>query len=362
MRLVPVNSIKDGTILAKTIYNTVGIPLLRAGHPLNDNLIKSALDNGIASLYIQDSYSDKIISDVISPEFRQRAIQTLKNSFDNVQRVSKRKTKDQNKMSNHLNAITLLSHEFVDNILSNKDVVVNLVDIKTMDNYTYQHCVNTAILAIVLGIELGYFKSQLQAIAVGALLHDYGKVFIPKSILLKPGKLTDSEFEQIQDHPMLGYNFLKSQINLNSISLSIISQHHEKVDGTGYPNNLHGRKISTFAKMISICDVYDALTSHRPYRRAMSPNEALELIMGSCGVDFDLDIVKAFMKRVIPYPIGTLVRLSTQQIAVIKDLNLSCALRPIVQVIDIVKEEKTSVEIDLMKETDVVIEGIYEEQ
>ncbi|MPW24754.1 HD domain-containing protein [Alkalibaculum sp. M08DMB] len=361
MRLVPINSIKDGTILAKTIYNTTGIPLLRAGYPLNDKLIVKAINNGISSLYIQDSYSDEIITDIISPEFRQKAVQTLKNSFKDMHRKSLSKVNPTNNSSDPLANIAILANEIVDNIFTNKDVVINLVDIKTMDDYTYQHCVNTAVLAIVLGIELGYKKKQLQSIAIGALLHDFGKVFIPKTVLLKPGKLSDQEFDLIRNHPTLGHDYLHQHLSLDPITLSIISEHHEKVDGTGYPNRLNSRRISIFAKIIAVCDVYDALTSDRSYRKAMSPNEALELIMGSCGIDFDLDIVRAFIKRIVPYPVGTLVNLSNQRIAVIKEINPHCVLRPIVKVINHHCSEITFTEVDLLTHTTVVIEGIYRE-
>lgn len=363
MRLVPINSVKEGSLLAKTIYNSNGIPLLREGYPLNTRLIDKAIYNGVYSLYIHDKYSDEIIQDIISPELRQKAIHTLKNSYDDLQKESyyAQNNKRLKKKKDVISDVSSIARKFVDDILSNKDIIINLVDIKTMDDYTYQHCVNAAILGIVLGVELGYNKKQLESIAVGILLHDFGKVFIPKNILLKPGRLTSEEMETIRNHPKLGYEYLKDHSAINDIVLSIILEHHEKVNGTGYPKGLMDNKISEYAKIAAVCDVYDALTSDRTYRKAMSPNEALELIMGSCGEDFDLEIVQGFMNRIVPYPVGTLVELCNGKIAVIKHLNSECVLRPVVNVVHKHGHKISFGEVDLMQEKNVVIQGVYHE-
>lgn len=356
MRLVPVNSIKEGTLLAQTIYNESGVPLLRAGYPLNEKLIGKAIYNGFSSLYIDDSYSDEIIADIIGPELRQKAVFKLKSCFKGMQKMVSKNSKALNsKMNEHINDISNLANEIVDRILMNKDIFVNLVDIKNMDDYTYQHSVNTAVLAIVLGVELGFSKKQMQSLAVGALLHDFGKVFISKDILLKPSHLSDHEFNQIKDHPLLGYAYFTKQHNLDSIALSIILGHHEKVNGTGYPNKLSGVNISLYAKMVAICDIYDAVTSDRAYRKAMEVSEAIELIMGSCGIDLDLDLVKAFLKRIVPYQVGTLVRLSNHEVAVVKNINPPYVLRPVVELID---RGYSTIELDLLTETNIVIEGV----
>ncbi|HCX64721.1 MAG TPA: HD family phosphohydrolase [Eubacteriaceae bacterium] len=368
MRLVPVNSIKEGSILAKTIYNSTGVPLLREGYPLNKRLIDRALDNGVYSLYIHDKYSDEIIEDVISPELRQKAVRTLKDTFRDMHNdmfaQKTRKFQKNEKSRQSVEQITSLAKTFVDDVLSNRDVIVNLVDIKTMDDYTYQHCVNTAVLSIVLGLGLGYSRKALESVAAGALLHDFGKVFVSKELLLKPDRLTDDEMEHIKNHPKLGYDYLKETNVLDGIALSVILEHHEKADGTGYPEGRNTVSISPYAKLLSICDVYDALTSDRPYRAAMSPNEALELIMGSCGDAFDLELVKNFIERIVPYPVGSMVELSNNKKAVIHRLNPEYALRPVVKVIvdESGDDEVVFEELDLLQKTDVVITNIYREE
>lgn len=230
-----------------------------------------------------------------------------------------------------------------------------------MDDNTYNHSVNTTLLAIVLAMELGYEKKQLQSIAVGTLLHDFGKVFIPKDLLLKPGKLSPKEFNIVQNHPYLGYTYLQKQLNIDPIALSIVLQHHEKVNGFGYPNHLKSRSISPFAKIVAICDVYEALTADRPYRKAVSPSEALELLMGSCGTDFDLPMVQSFISRINPYPVGSVVKLSNKHLAIIKKTNPKYVLRPMVSVIKENRSKIKLMDLDLMKRFDIVIEGLYRE-
>ncbi|RBP70138.1 putative nucleotidyltransferase with HDIG domain [Alkalibaculum bacchi] len=361
MRLVPINSILPGAILSKTIYSKSGALLLRAGYPLHEKMIDTARKNGVEFLYIEDSYSEQLIDNIIRPELKKRAIYTIKESFKQLHKLSTESNPSSVKSNEIINNISSLAGELVDNVLFTKQIGFHLVDIKNRDNDTYNHSVNTALLAIVLAIELGYEKKQLQSITVGTLLHDLGKLFIPTEILLKPGKLTFEEFAIIKEHPKLGYDYLKNQVNIDSIALSIVYEHHEKANGLGYPNNLKAKNISPFAKIVSICDVYEALTSDRAYRKAVSPNEALELLMGSCGTDFDLNMVSSFIKRINPYPVGSIVRLSNKDLAVIKKTNPKYVLRPVVSVINDNCTDINSMDLDLMERFDVVIEELYSE-
>lgn len=361
MRLVPINSILPGAILSKTIYSKSGTLLLRAGYPLHEKVIDTARRNGIEFLYIDDSYSEGVIDNIIKPQLRKKALYTIKKSFKQLQELSTQRSSCSIESCEIINNISSLADDLVDNILSTKQAGLHLVDLKNRDNNTYDHSINTTLLAIILALQLGYEKKQLQSIAIGTLLHDFGKVFIPTEILLKPGKLTYEEFTIIKGHPKLGYEYLKNQTNINSIALSIIHEHHEKVNGTGYPNNLKAKDISPYAKIVSICDVYEALTTDRPYRKAVSPNEALELLMGSCGTDFDLNMVKSFIKRIDPYPVGSVVKLSNKHLAVVKKTNPKYILRPVVSLLDDNLSDSNLVDMDLMERFDVVIEELYSE-
>ncbi|KJZ94825.1 HD-GYP domain-containing protein, partial [Clostridium sp. IBUN13A] len=355
MRLVPLECIRENSLLGKNIYTADGRVLLRAGVELTSIRLKKIKDLKIFSLYIIDEYSSAEIEDVIKPELRQKSISVIKEVFSDIERISsvhkfeKRKLseysqKEQNYfnsinqvaeelLENVFNSINQVAEELLENVLSNKNVLLSLVDIKNMDNYTYAHCVNVAVISIIIGISLSLSKQNLIYLCMGALVHDIGKAFIPHEILQKPGKLTTEEFQVIKDHPKLGYDFLTQFYSLSAHIKLIVLQHHERFDGLGYPDGTTGNKISYLARIVSIADVYDALTSDRPYKRAMCPSDALEYIMSNAGTLFDYDIVNVFCKVIIPYPKGTIVSLSNGDIGIVEETLPNFPLRPIVKII-----------------------------
>jgi HD-GYP domain-containing protein (c-di-GMP phosphodiesterase class II) len=174
--------------------------------------------------------------------------------------------------------------EIIEELSAQKELFIDLVDIKSMDNYTYQHCVNVAVLSLIVGIQMKLTKKELADVCMGAILHDIGKVFVPKEILLKDKNLTEAEFGIMKTHTSLGYDYMKNSSEITATARIIALQHHERIDGRGYPDARGGEYINKFAKLVSVSDVYDALTSDRPYRRAMCPGEALELILGSVAI------------------------------------------------------------------------------
>lgn len=366
MRLVPIECVKNDSLLAKTIYDEEGRILLRPGVRLTDPLIKKIKQLHIFSLYIIDEYSDYEIEDIIKPELRQKAIRVIKQTFTDIERVSlvhdlkKRSLSDYSKEElDYFESINDIAEELIENILSNKNLLISLVDIKNMDNYTYQHSVNVAVLSLVLGISLNFPKYKLIQLCTGALLHDIGKSFIDKDIILKPDKLTPDEFEKIKSHPYKGYEFLGNIYNdASSNSKLIVLQHHERIDGLGYPLGLKGDKINYMAKIVSIADVYDALTSDRPYKRAMCPSDALEYIMSNSGTFFDYEIVKVFSRVIVPFPNGTIVCLSNGDIGIVQDTIPNYPLRPSVKILKSMNEDLIGSNINLLNELSIVISGI----
>jgi HD-GYP domain-containing protein (c-di-GMP phosphodiesterase class II) len=169
-------------------------------------------------------------------------------------------------------------------------------------------------------------------LGLAAIMHDIGKVFVPKKILNKNAALTKDEFEVVKKHSYLGYSYIKDNTEIPSMSYVGILQHHEKFNGTGYPFNLNGDKISQFGRIVSIVDVYDALTSNRSYRNAASPSEAIEFIMGNSGNSFDPVLVDIFCKKVAPYPIGTSILLSDNRIGLVIQNYEDCCTRPVVKI------------------------------
>lgn len=368
MRLVPTECVRDNTFLAKTIYDDYGRPLLKKGTLLTERILKKLQQLQIYSIYIIDKYSDNEIEDIIKPELRQKCIKSVKDSFHYVEKfyndevysslTAPKKNKLLKVQQNIIRDMQSIAEDLVENILSNKNILVNLVDIKTLDNYTYQHSVNVTIISIILGLALGLNKKSLSELALGALLHDIGKTFVPKEILLKPSPLTPEEFEYIKRHPYDGYNYINLSPCVPTASKLIILQHHERCNGTGYPDGLTTNDINMLANIVSIADVYDALTSKRPYKEPMCPNDAFEYILSNTDVMFKFDLVMAFSKVIVPYPEGTLVRLSTGDIAVVENCTTPYPLRPTVRIVKSNNKLNEGSVVDLRNALSVVISNI----
>jgi HD-GYP domain-containing protein (c-di-GMP phosphodiesterase class II) len=372
MRLVPIECVREGSYLAKTIYDNEGRVLLRDGVMLSDVLIRRIKLINIHSLYINDEYSDNVIEDVIKPELRQKAIKTIKDTFVSFDKYtlytsknvvnSSRERDFVKEKQKYFQSIGDIAANLLDELLSQKNVLINVVDIKSLDNYTYQHSVNVAVLSLVIGLQLQLNKYELYTLCLGALLHDVGKSFIPKEIIQKYDKLSDSEYKLIMEHSQKGYDYLKGSPDISAPARIIALQHHERINGQGYPEGRKGAEINRLAKIVGIADVYDALTSDRPQRRALSPNEALEFIMASGETLFDYDLVLAFSKAVVPYPEGTLVRLSNGDIAVVIENHPNYPLRPKIKIVKHRNPIRSKiVNVNLMEELGLVIEGVQYE-
>lgn len=367
MRMIPIRYAKEGMYLAQTLNDKNNQILLHKGVELTNGLIRRIMINGIYSIYINDEYSDGEMEDIISPKLRNESIKAVKQTFDNFSNYlnqSKGSIKAKiiaEKKEKGIQSLKDISKDIVDEILQSKDLMINLVDIKNVDTYTYQHSVNVAILALTLGAELGLNKIELNELCVGAVLHDIGKILIPEEILFKTTELTEEELSIEREHTKKGYEYLKDQYDLKTSAKLIALQHHERVDGTGYPNGYKEDKINKLAKIVAITNCYDELTSDGSNKRAIPPNEAIEFIMGSAGRYFDFHMVKSFSKIVVPYPEGSLVRLSNKEIGVIEEVKPEFPLRPKVKII---KQRAISIEmqmVDLMKEKNIVIvEQLYE--
>lgn len=368
MRLLPIEFAKPGDFLAKTIFDNDGRILLREGVALTDFYLARIKRLQIYSIYISDEYNEAEIEDVIKPELRQHAIKAIKEAFYSFEKYSLYSTNtniDEKKVSKekrvYFESIGIIAKEIIDEIISKKNVMINLVDIKSMDNYTYQHSVNVAVLSLVLGVQLQLNQNELYTLCIGALLHDIGKTLIPKQIILKPGPLTDEEYKTVKEHTTKGYDFLKGCLEIPAPARIVALQHHEKINGRGYPDNIKNKSINKFARIVAIADVYDALTSDRPYSKAMCPNDAVEYIFSHGDTQFDYEMVKVFSKAVVPYPPGTLVKLSTGDIGVVMAVFPNFALRPQVKIIKKginSRSNEVGTTVSLVSQLDIVIKNI----
>jgi HD-GYP domain-containing protein (c-di-GMP phosphodiesterase class II) len=224
-----------------------------------------------------------------------------------------------------------LVEEITDSVMRNPGALVSVARLKRADEYTYMHSVAVCALMVSLGRELGLQDQQLRHAGLAGMLHDLGKAVMPLDVLNKPGKLTDDEFAVMRTHPERGHELLAEGGGAGPVALDVCLHHHEKVDGTGYPHRLPGDQISLFAKMGAVCDVYDAVTSNRPYKNGWDPGEALRRMAQWKG-HFDPRVFQAFVKTMGIYPTGSLVRLQSGRLAVVCAQNPAALLTPVVKV------------------------------
>lgn len=326
MRFVPTGCIRNGMILGKTIYNASGEMLLSEGKAFVPLYIERLQSLGINGVYINDSISEDIeIQNVINDEVKNRAVQGVRKILVAASNSNKTAALDQAKQ---------LVEEIMSEILSNRNLMVNMVDLKVFDEYTYYHSVNVAVLSTVLGVAIGMNQKDLFALGLASLLHDLGKVFVDKDIINKPGRLTENELLEVQRHSELGYSYLRGMFDMPVKASMGVLHHHERFDGSGYPKGLKDTQISMFGRIIAIADVFDALVSDRPYRKALLPSDAMEHIMSSSSTLFDPDITRVFTMKVAPYPLGTVVELSNGCLGLVVENYEGFGLRPAVKIIE----------------------------
>ena len=255
-----------------------------------------------------------------------------------------------------LDGAVSLVNELNQSIIRNPSALICLSRLKTADNYTYLHSVSVCVLMIALGRQLGMKDDMLKQAGIAGLLHDIGKVFIPDEVLNKPGKLTDEEFNIVKTHPVKGWEFLKNSGEVNDLILDVCRHHHERVDGMGYPDKLSGEALTLFARMGAVCDVYDAITSNRSYKKGWEPVESIRKMAEWNNGHFDEVVFHAFVKTVGIYPTGTLLKLKSGRLGVVTDQSKKSLVMPIVKVFFSTRSNVHILQeiVDLSKSTDSI--------
>ncbi len=330
MRYVGSKELKAGMIISSNLYDANEKILVKANTQLTQYIIDRLQRMEFDGVYVFEKGDVEAARSIISDETRMKAINKLK-KLD-------------------INACMFLANSIVNEIQSSESLLIEQTSLSSYDSYTYVHSVNVDVLSVVTGIGLGLKNDELERLSQSALLHDIGKCDVPLEILNKPAKLTKEEYEEMKKHPEYGLKRLREKDgdDVAAVVKNAVYSHHENWNGTGYPRGMKGEEIHKFARIIHVADVYDALTSQRPYKDSLNPSDALEYLMANSGEMFDIDVVNTFLKYVAPYPIGCTVLMSSGQQGTVIENDENHLSRPKVKLANGTK-------IDMMKKLDVTI-------
>jgi len=338
---VKIGEASEGMKLAESVYyptNTGQFMLAARKYAVIDKaMIKSFVRNGIQDVDVFTNVAPVVlpqnaephinIKTIVEEKLKVEAVENIKQLFGSVSpEGSMNKTTAYQCVKNIEGVVgELLS------VINNDDgEIFHIYDLKAHDEYTYHHSLSVAVLSMATGHELGLDSEMVFRLGNAAMLHDIGKQMIPLEIINKKGKLTNEEFAVIKNHPNKGADSLKENGVGDKELWDGIRYHHEKINGTGYPNNLKGDEIPLFAKIIAVADVYDAITSYRSYRNPMQPLEAFDVIFKDINTAFDYKVIKAFYAKLEFYPINSIVELSNGKIAIVVQ-GSNWKLRPVVR-------------------------------
>ena len=327
MRYVPRESLTPEIMkLARPVLGANGETMMNSGSPIRSGSVSLMRKYGINGAFVHDEISGGLdIPDILSQELRAHAIGCVYDTYTQAGR--QRRADDPAKLSN-------VSAAIADAVIALGSNLPNLIDVKSYDYSSYFHALNVALLSVVTGQGMGLERPALCELAYAGLVHDVGKMFIDARIVSKVDALSYAEMEMMRRHPKDGHRFLRQkypEITSETILRGVL-EHHERQNGSGYPGGLIAPDIADAAKILAVADVYDAMTSERPYRSPASPAQALAYLRQGKGTLFDEEATDAFLRRVAPYPTGTCVELSDGTSALVTRNDAEHMERPDVRV------------------------------
>ncbi len=357
MIILPVSELRPGMTLYQSVFAEHGTFLLKSGTVLTPQLIQKVRNFSIPRVAVTGLtplHSVTIPQDIVHDYTKQEALLALSSSLENFRSSGIFFIQDLQ------DAVYKIIEEIFTN---NGQALIQMNNVRSHDSYTLVHSINVAVLATFLGIINKLSLSDLKELTLGALLHDVGKNCIPENILNKKEPLTNDEFTLIKNHPLDSLSALKKAGCFSESIMSIASQHHEKIDGSGYPFHLKDKQIHPFAKMVSIADVFDALTSERAYKRAYKPHIAYNIMSLHSPNSFQSDYLQKFFDNIAIYPVGSVVKLNIG-IAIVSKVFPEAVLTPIVKVFadNDCHKLKTSLTLDLAQERGVSIDCVYSDK
>ncbi len=336
-RYISTRALESGMVIDQSIIDRTGRILVARKMPLDDYIIQALRKLNIAGVYIREGELELEEQNVeTSQETLQKIAELRKEDCAKVQLSESVKERVATGMqfifnsphdAEFMDTANAISMELMKAITENEAIAVDIDALKVSDEYTFKHSVDVASIAMIIARQSGMSDKEVCQIGVAGLLHDLGKAEIPNEILNKTDRLTEEEFSIMKTHPVKGYNILKNRPDIAPEILLGVLQHHEKICGGGYPMGVSSEKISPYAKIIAVADIYDALVTERPYKKGFTPRDAVEMIMAMTS-ELDLTVIKVFLNSVILYPVDTVVRLSNGSSAKVVENNPGYPTRP----------------------------------
>jgi len=390
MRLIHNENLTSGMEVGEPVYGPSGQLLLAPGVKLTDRYINLLRKFDIPAAYVADPDTAGIsVPQPLKPKTRANASRALAQAFERLAPAAAELHSQQSDDGSQAHASSerfaktcrsvlggggfkalIESVQSVISDLLDQRVLIGLNSIKTHDAYTFQHSIDVTIMGVVLAKRAGWDAERVRLFGIGCMLHDIGKVFIPEELLRKPGRLTEAEFEVMKGHAKLGYDLIKTIApSLGGLVPQVAYQHHERQDGSGYPRGLMGnnalgikapKMIHDFGSLAAVADVYDAMASMRPYRRAWAPDQVVQAVIGLAGEQLNRDAVEIFRNVVAPYPVCSEVMVLTGTHAgcrgVVAKVDPAHLARPLVRVMfDASGKRIEPFEVDLRENPDIVV-------
>ena len=328
----------SGRVVDQTILDASGKALFEKGSFLDDFQIEGLIRDGITEIYVQDEEpSDKEKPEVIIDKNVQETIDRAReddrsgiNLSENVKHRVNRGMQylfSNEASDNFASETENITGELMKALANNNTIAVDIGTLKISDEYTFKHSVDVATMAMVIAKRYGLDEKSVRDVGIAGLLHDVGKIKIPNEILNKPSRLTDEEFQVMKQHARFGYEMLKEKNGFDQSILMGVLQHHEKLNGGGYPNGLKESDIHLYAKIIAVADIFDSLVTKRSYKKGFSKRDAIEMIMAMTS-ELDIFVMQSFLDSVILYPVDSIVSLSNGEKAKVVKNNPGFMLRP----------------------------------
>ena len=326
---MPVTNKVIGKYAAKTIYGpNRHLPLIREGTLIRSSMVEMMRRQGVPWVWVTDTVFPNLqVREIVKQETIDVARRSLGEAFRSVQESRVPSEASSLRLANAVSAV-------VDEIVTNKDVLANISHLRDWDNYTFEHSIHVSILSTIIAKHLNMTADQILRLGTGAILHDIGKLVVPQEILQKPSKLTDDEFDVIRQHPRLGWDLVHEGFDhIMPTSSIVVLQHHERSDGSGYPQGLKGEDIYIFSRIVAVADVFDALRSERNYRPVYPPRLVLQILREEAGTKLDARAMEALLSHVAVIPDGEIVRLTNGLLGAVVEANPEHPLQPVVEVV-----------------------------